>query len=204
MRNRDKQRVTAANRDALREMAFALHAEGLTYEQIAARLNISKNTVQKYVHQELPRRRYDTKAKEILDRVIASLESRHEVLQRRFLYLKGDGPQAVSARMKWSAAIERTEKQLLFLAGIKLPETDAEAILEERGRRMDQAFHELSEPVGYPELNEQAIVDRHIEEQDQEFIERYGYHPLEGRPKPAPTEEDDGDYFMAENWDEGY
>jgi len=144
----------------------------------------------KYFHQELPRRRYDPKAKEILDRVIASLEGRHEVFTRRFISIEGNGPQAANAHVKWSAALDRIEKQLLFLHGVELPEADAERILDERALKMDQAADELlSEPVGYPEMSEQAIVDRHIEEEDRKLVERFGYNPLKpkSRPKPAPT-----------------
>jgi transcriptional regulator with XRE-family HTH domain len=158
-------RITPANKDALREWCYALSAKGLDYREIADRFGIDKNTVMKYVHQEARRRRYDPEAKEVRDSAIASMNNRVEHLRRRLSYIQGNGPQAMNARLRMNEAIDRLELHLLFLHGMPLPETDPEAILLERGRRMDETARELLEqPEGYPELSQQAIVDRHIEE----------------------------------------
>jgi transposase-like protein len=205
-------RITAANKDALREKCFALHAQGLSYVEIASRLGIgSKNTVMKYVHQEARRRRYDPEAKEVLERTITSLRQRADDLERRYEEIEGNAPRSQAERHKNAQELHRLRRTLLALYGVELPETDAERILEERGRKMDQV---LLEPDGYPELSEQAIVDRHVEELDRQFVERFGHHLLGKRPTPAPTkptpteedssDRDDADVFMAENWNEGY
>jgi len=196
MRNRDKARITAANRDALRERCFALHAQGLSYAEIGARLNISKNTAMKYTHLELPRRRHDPEAQEVLDRATTSMRDMADLLRTRLTSIEGNGPQAANARLRTAKAIDRIERSLLYLHGIELPETDPERILQERGRKMDETAREL-----YPELNEQAILERHLAEEERKFIERYGKHPLEKRPKPEPEEDYAGEYTSWEDMD---
>jgi hypothetical protein len=167
--------VTPANRDTLRERAFALSAQGFSYIDIASQLGINKNTVQKYVLHERKRRSYDREAEEEVRRAITSLRSLLDDLWKRYNSIRGDGPHSGFARAKLAESIRRVHRDLVALYGVVLPETDAERILDERGRRMEQAARELE---GFPEVGEQAIVDRHIEELDKEIeetVSEYGY-----------------------------
>jgi hypothetical protein len=206
-RNRDRARITLANRDALREKAFALHAQGLGYVAISKVLNISKNTVGRYIKEELPRRRYDPEARDILNKVIASLKERHRLFEAKFHSIEVKDTTSANSIAKWSRAMERIERDLLFLHGIQMPK-DGEELLDERARRMDRdAKQMLKETEGYPSLSEQSIIERHIgEETDQEFIERYERHPLtqNRESSPPPGEKDDGDEgeFMVQNWND--
>jgi len=98
------------------------------------------------------------------------------------------------ARARLSESIRRVHRDLVGLYGVVLPETDAERILEERGRRMDQAARELQELDAYPEVGEQAIVDRHIAELDREIeetVSEYGFTPWE---KTLDSHYDDESY----------
>jgi hypothetical protein len=102
-------RITPANKDALRERCFALHAQGISIREIASRLGIgSKNTVHKYIHQESRLRRYDPEAKEVLDRAIASLQSLLDDLGWRYHHVRGDGPHSMYARARLWPSRART------------------------------------------------------------------------------------------------
>jgi predicted transcriptional regulator len=183
--------VTPANKDSLRERAFALSAQGIGYREIASQLGINKNTVQKYVLQERKRRSYDREAEEELRRAIASLRSLLDDLWERYNSMRGDGPMAGFARARLSESIRRVHRDLVALYGVVLPETDAERILDERGRRMEQAARELE---GFPEVGEQAIVDRHIEELDKEIEETVSEYGFTGWRDVLQSHYDDESY----------
>jgi hypothetical protein len=167
--------ITPGNRDTLRERAFAMSARGIGVREIGSTLNINKDTAARLVREERQRRSYDREAEEEVRRAITSLRSLLDDLWKRYNSISGDGPHSGFARAKLAESIRRVHRDLVALYGVVLPETDAERILDERGRRMEQAARELE---GFPEVGEQAIVDRHIEELDKEIeetVSEYGF-----------------------------
>jgi transcriptional regulator with XRE-family HTH domain len=160
-------RITPANKDAQREQAFALHAQGLSQVQIAARLGINKNTAQKYIRDERRRRSRDPQAKKVLDQIITSKWIRLDELWKRWNSIRGDGPMSQFAKVKLSKEMSRLENEFASLYGVELPETDGERILEDRARRMESL-----PPDSYPEVGAEVAIEEDIKELDRELEER--------------------------------
>jgi hypothetical protein len=158
--------VTPANRDALRERAFALSAQGIGVRKIASTLGINKDTAAKLVREERQRRSHDRDAEEEVRRAIASLRTVLTDLQRRYDEIEGTSPHSQYARVKTAEQIRRTARDLVALYGVELPETDGERILDERHTAM------MNQPLpeGFPEVGEQAAVEKHLREMESEFF----------------------------------
>ncbi len=87
--------VTPANRDSLRERAFALSAQGIGVREIARRLVINKDTAMKYVRQERQRRSHDRHAEDAIREAVASLRHIVADLHQRYERIEGDRPHAM-------------------------------------------------------------------------------------------------------------
>jgi transposase-like protein len=150
--------VTPANRDALRERAFALSAQGIGVREIAARLGINKDTATKYVREERQRRSHDRQAEDAIRDAVTAL--RHVLIDliKRYDSIEGDGSHANYARAKLAEAIRRYCRDLIGLYGVTLPETDPKIISMKRMLEMVAAPYPT--PGGYPAVGEQAVLDR--------------------------------------------
>ncbi len=69
------------------------------------------------------------------------------------------------ARAKLAEDIRRCGSDLVALYGVVLPETDGEKIALDRLMKMAEA----PLPEGFPEVGEQAALDRHTEELEREY-----------------------------------
>jgi Putative ATPase subunit of terminase (gpP-like) len=159
--------VTPANRDRLREQAFALSAQGFSYRDISARLGIDKGTVQSYVRIERERRSHDRHAEDAVRDAIASLRSLITDLHERYDRIEGDTPHAMYARAKVAEIIRRSCRDLIALYGITLPETDPEIVSMKRMLKMMEP--PFSTPGGYPAVGEQAIIEEHRDVPEQQL-----------------------------------
>ena len=150
--------VTPANRDALRERAFALSAQGVGVREIAARLGINKDTATKYVREERQRRSHDRDAEDAVRDAVAAVRHVLVDLQDRYDKIEGNGPHANYARAKLGEAIRRCCRDLIGLYGVTLPETDPKIVSMKRMLEMTAA--PFPTPGGYPAVGEQAVLDR--------------------------------------------
>src|SRR5829696_2500072 len=92
--------VSPAERDSLRERAFAMAMQKVPYREIARRLDINKSTVVEYVRIERQRRSHDREAEDTIREVVASLRYFMTDLYNRYDKVQGDGPHAQYARVK--------------------------------------------------------------------------------------------------------
>lgn len=152
--------VTPANRDSLREQAFAMSARGMGVREIADRLAINKDTASKYVREERRRRSHDRNAEDAIQEVVASLRFVLTDLYDQYELIEGTTPHAMYARAKVAEAIPRCGRDLVGLYGVTLPETDPEIISIKRMLEMVAA--PFPTPDGYPAVGEQAVLDRHV------------------------------------------
>jgi transposase len=173
--------VTPANRDSLREQAFALSAQGIGYREIATRLGINKDTAMKYVREERERRSHDRQAEDAIRDAVASLRHVLTDLHEQYGRIEGSSPHSMYARAKVAEAIRRCCRDLIGLYGVTLPETDPEIVSMKRTLEMTQA--PFPTPGGYPPVGEQAILDRLGEEAEQQLAE-LGVIP-QARPSPG-------------------
>jgi hypothetical protein len=162
--------VTPANRDAKREQAFALSAQGIGVREIARRLGINKDTAMKYVRDERARRSHDRHAEDAIRDAIASLRHVLTDLRDRYDRIEGDGPHAAYARAKMAETIRRTWRDLIGLYGITLPETDPQRVEIKRMLDMTQSTFPAN-PSGHPAVGEQAIMDRIGEEAERKLVD---------------------------------
>jgi len=156
--------VTPANRDSLREQAFAMSAQGIGVREIATRLGINKDTATKYVREERQRRSHDRHAEDAIRDAIASLRHVLVDLQDRYDEIEGTTPHSMYARAKVVETIRRCCRDLIGLYGMTLPDTDPKIVSMKRMIEMTQA--PMPTPGGYPQVGEQAILERHTEELD--------------------------------------
>jgi len=187
--------VTPANRDRLREQAFALSAQGIGVREIASRLGINKSTVVEYVRTERQRRSHDRDAEDAIRDAVASM--RHVVtdLHEQYDRIEGSTPHAMYARAKVVEAIRRCCRDLIGLYGMTLPEADPEIVSMKRMLEMTQA--PFPTPGGYPAVGEQAILDRIAADADRRLADlrvRRAQPPPEDHVIP-PHEPDVGDDF---------
>jgi len=152
--------VTPANRDSLRERAFALSAQGIGVREIGSRLGINKETAARYVRIERKRRSHDRDAEDAIRDVVASLRFILTDLYDQYELIEGTTPHAMYARAKVAEAIRRGGRDLISLYGMALPETDPEIVSMKRMLEMVSA--PFSTPGGYPAVGEQAVLDRHV------------------------------------------
>lgn len=192
--------VTPANRDRLREQAFALSAQGIGVREIASRLGINKDTATKYVREERQRRSHDRHAEDAIRDAVASLRHILTDLHERYGRIEGDGPHAMYARAKVAEAIRRCCRDLIGLYGVTLPQTDPERVAFERMLEMSQA--PLPTPGGYPAVGEQAVLDRMAVEADQRLADLGVIAPerAPSRVHVPPDDEDDGGHYFSGGW----
>ena len=154
--------VTPANRDALREQAFAMSARGMGVREIADRLAINKDTASKYVREERRRRSHDRDAEDAIREVVASLRFVLADLHDQYEEIEGSTPHAMYARAKLAEAIRRCGRDLIGLYGVTLPETDPEIVSIKR--MLEMVTSPFPTPGGSPAVGEQAVLDRHVAE----------------------------------------
>jgi len=153
--------VTPANRDALREQAFAMSARGMGVREIADRLAINKDTASKYVREERRRRSHDRDAEDAIREVVASLRFVLTDLHEQYEQIEGITPHAMYARAKLAEAIRRCGRDLIGLYGVTLPETDPEIVSIKR--MLEMVTSPFPTPGGSPAVGEQAVLERHAE-----------------------------------------
>jgi len=157
--------VSPAERDALRERAFAMAMQKVPYRQIAAELEINKGTVVSYVRTERRRRSRDRDAESAVGDVVATLRAVLEDMFRQLRETKGDGPHSAYAKAQLGETIRKTARDLALVYGVTLPKIDGEEIALDRLMQMVQV--EVDAPIiGYPDVGEQGILDRHVVELD--------------------------------------
>lgn len=156
--------VTPANRDALRERAFAMSAQGIGVRGIARTLGINKETASKYVRQERQRRSHDRDAEDAVRDAVTSLRHVLTDLHRQYREIEGRGPHSMYARAKLAEAIRRSGRDLVALYGVTLPETDPDRIAADKLTEMMET--DLPLPGGYPEVGPDAVLQRHVSEMD--------------------------------------
>lgn len=159
--------VTPANRDALREQAFAMSARGMGVREIAERLAINKDTAARYVREERRRRSHDRDAEDAIQEVLASLRFVLADLHDQYEEIEGTTPHAMYARSKVAETIRNYSRDLISLYGITLPETDPEIVSIRR--MLEMVTEPFPTPGGYPEVGEQAILDRHVEDLEADY-----------------------------------
>jgi predicted transcriptional regulator len=150
--------VSPAERDALRERAFALAARRVPYRQIAAELGINKSTVVEYVREERQRRSHDRDAEDAIRDAVTSLRYILADLHEQYGRIEGTTPHSMYARAKVAEAIRRGGRDLIGLYNVVLPETDPEIVSIKRMLAM--TAREFPTPGGYPAVGEQAVLDR--------------------------------------------
>lgn len=180
--------VAPAERDAKREQAFALAARKVPYREIAQQLGINKSTVVEYVRVERQRRSHDRQAEDAIRDAVAALRHVLVDLQDRYDEIEGSTPHAMYARTKVAETIRRCCRDLIALYGVTLPETDPQIVSMRRVIEMVGAPFPI--PGGYPEVGEQALMDRHSADLDRRLV-GFGVIPEEA----PPTDEDDGGDF---------
>jgi len=163
--------VTPANRDSLREQAFAMSARGMGVREIADRLAINKDTASKYVREERRRRSHDRDAEDAVRDVVASLRFILTDLHAQYESVEGTTPHAQYARAKLAEAIRRCGRDLIGLYGVALPETDPEIVSMKR--MLEMVTSPFPTPGGYPAVGEQAVLDRHDEALDEDDYNPY-------------------------------
>jgi transposase-like protein len=154
--------VTPANRDGLREQAFALSAQGIGVREIGRRLGINKETAARYVRIERQRRSHDRDAEDAIRDAVASLRFILTDLHAQYESVEGTTPHAQYARAKLAEAIRRCCRDLIGLHGVTLPETDPEIVSIKR--MLEMVTSPFPTPGGYPAVGEQAVLDRHVAE----------------------------------------
>ena len=182
--------VTPANRDSLREQAFALSAQGIGVRAIATELGINKDTATKYVREERSRRSHDRHAEDAIRDAIASLRHVMTDLYEKYGEIEGSTPHANYARAKVAETIRRCCRDLIALYGVTLPETDPEIVSMKRMIEMTQA--PMPTPGGYPQVGEQAVLERHTDELDTRLADLGVIAP--GQATRGTTSGDDGDH----------
>jgi len=182
--------VTPANRDSLREQAFAMSAQGIGVRAIAARLGINKDTATKYVREERSRRSHDRHAEDAIRDAIASLRHVLVDLQDRYDEIEGTTPHSMYARAKVVETIRRCCRDLIGLYGMTLPDTDPEIVSMKRMIEMVGA--PFPTPGGYPQVGEQAVLERHTDELDTRLADLGLIAP--GQATRKPTSGDDEDF----------
>ena len=187
--------VPSAERDSKREQAFALAARRVTYREIARRLRINKSTVVEYVREERSRRSHDRHAEDAIRDAVAALRHVLVDLQDRYDEIEGSTPHSMYARAKVAETIRRCCRDLIALYGITLPETDPQIVSMRRVIEMVGAPFPI--PGGYPEVGEQALMDRHSADLDRRLVD-FGVIP---EATPSVEDDDGGVYFW---YDDGY
>jgi len=178
--------VTPANRDSLRERAFAMNAQGIGVREIATRLGINKDTATKYVREERSRRSHDRHAEDAIRDAIASLRHVLVDLQDRYDEIEGTTPHSMYARAKVVETIRRCCRDLIGLYGMTLPDTDPESVSMKR--MIEMVGSPFPTPGGYPLVGEQAVMDRHADELDTRLAD------LGVIPEATPSVDDDDGY----------
>lgn len=158
--------VTAAERDKKREQAFALAMQRVPYREISQRLEINKSTVVEYVRTERARRSHDRDAEDAIRDVTASLRLVLTDLHEQYGRISGDSPHSMYARAKVAEQVRKIGRDLIGLYGLTLPDTDPEVISAKRMVEMMAA--PLPTPGGYPEVGDQAVLERHIADLEDE------------------------------------
>ncbi len=166
--------VSPAERDGLRERAFAMAMQRVPYREIAAELGINKSTVVEYVRQERTRRSHDRDAENAVRDVVTVLRASLEDMFRQLRETRGDGPHAAYAKARLGEAIRRTARDLALVYGVELPKIDGEEIALDRLMREVQAEVGAT-PTGYPAVGEQAVLDRHVEALDEDDYNPYPF-----------------------------
>lgn len=190
--------VTPANRDALRERAFALSAQGIGVRKIARRLGINKDTATKYVREERARRSHDRDAEDAIRDAVASIRHILADLHEQYGRISGDSPHSMYARAKVAETIRRCCRDLIALYGITLPETDPEVVSVKRMLEMVGA--PFRTPGGYPEVGDQAIMDRLAGDADRGLADLGVIAPERAPNTSASGDEDDGGDYWYDDW----
>lgn len=87
---------------------------------------------------------------------------------------EGSTPHSMYARAKVAEAIRRCCRDLIGLYGVTLPETDPEVV--SMRRMLEMVGRDFPTPGGYPEVGEQAIMDRHVADLDRSLAD-FGVDP---------------------------
>jgi predicted transcriptional regulator len=154
-------RATPANRDSLREQAFALSAQGIPYRQIAKKLSIAPSTVTKYIREERRRRSRDRDAESAIRDGVSILRSSLQDQYEHLLLTHGTGPMGALAKAKLAESIRRTVRDLVMLYGVSLPSINGEELTMERMMELIQQEVD-AEPTGYPDLTEETAIKDHL------------------------------------------
>jgi len=182
--------VPSAERDSKREQAFALAVRRMPYREIARRLGINKSTVVEYVRVERQRRSHDRHAEDAIRDAVASLRHVMTDLYEKYGEIEGSTPHANYARAKVAETIRRCCRDLIALYGVTLPETDPEIVSMKRMIEMTQA--PMPTPGGYPQVGEQAVLERHTDELDTRLADLGVIAP--GQATRGTTSGDDEDF----------
>ena len=158
--------VSPAERDALRERAFAMAMQKVPYRQIAEELGINKSTVVEYVRIERQRRSRDRDAEAAVRDVVTVLRASLQDLFKQLRETEGTGPHATYAKAQIGETIRRTARDLALVYGVTLPKIDGEEIALDRLMQMVQQEVDIP-PTGYPDVSEQAALDRYAEQVDE-------------------------------------
>src|SRR5215210_452314 len=118
--------VSPAERDSLRERAFAMAMQKVPYREIARQLNINKSTVVEYVRTERQRRSHDRDAEAAIRDVVAVLRTSLQDLFEQLRETQGTGPHATYAKARIGETIRRTACDLALVYGVTLPKIDGE------------------------------------------------------------------------------
>ncbi len=129
-------------------------------------MGINKSTVVEYVRIERQRRSHDRDAEAAVRDVVTVLRSSLQDLFKQLRETEGTGPHATYAKARIGETIRCTARDLALVYGVKLPKIDGEEIAMDRLMQMLQ--HEIdTPPTGYPDVSEQAALDRHAEQVDE-------------------------------------
>ena len=191
--------VSPAERDSKREQAFALAMQRVPYREIARQLGINKSTVVEYVRQERARRSRDRDAEDAVRDVVAVLRASLEYLFRQLRETEGTGPHAAYAKARLGAEIRRTARDLALVYGVELPKIDGEEITLDRMLRRVQDELDAT-PIGYPDVSEQAILDRYAVEQDRHLVDLGVIAPGAAMRRTASDAEDYGGHYHLSDW----
>jgi transcriptional regulator with XRE-family HTH domain len=189
--------VTAAERDAKREQAFALSMQGISQREIAKQLGINKSTANNYVRIERQRRSHDRAAEDAIRDVVTMLRTSLLDLFEQLRQTTGTGPQAGFAKAKLGKEIRSTAHQLALVYGVTLPKIDGEEIAMDRLMEMVQKEMDAP-PIGYPNVSEEAAYDAYIAEVDAS-LEQWRQQRRDIRRGIVP-EEDAGDGYGFTPW----
>jgi predicted transcriptional regulator len=153
--------VSAAERDSLRERAFAMAMQKVPYREIAKRLGINKSTVVEYVRIEKQRRSHDRDAESAIRDVVTMLRTSLQDLYDQLLQTTGTGPMTGLAKVKLAESIRSTARDLTMVYGVTLPKIAGEEIAMDRLMEMVQKEIDAP-PIGYPDVSEDAIYEKQL------------------------------------------